>query len=69
MLSAIYQERQVELFDEAGNRFFDLKRTGTINTVLGQIKPLWKPTGNLFPIPQSDELKDPYLTQNPGYTN
>jgi len=69
MLSAIYHERQVELFDEAGNRFFDLKRTGIINTVLGQIKPLWKPTGNLFPIPQSDELKDPFLTQNPGYTN
>jgi hypothetical protein len=69
MLSAIYHERQVELFDEAGNRFFDLKRTGTINTVLGQIKPLWKPTGSLFPIPQSDELKDPFLTQNLGYTN
>jgi len=69
MLSAIYHERQVELFDEAGNRFFDLKRAGIINTVLGQIKPLWKPTGNLFPIPQSDGLKDPFLTQNTGYTN
>ncbi|QHS55903.1 RagB/SusD family nutrient uptake outer membrane protein [Mucilaginibacter sp. 14171R-50] len=69
LLTTIFHERQVELFYESGNRFFDLKRSGTISSVLTPIKPLWKSTGSIFPIPQSEELKDPNLIQNPGYNN
>lgn len=69
LMSAILHERQVELFQETGNRFFDLRRSGTINSVLAAVKPLWKPTGSVFPIPQSERLKDPNLSQNPGYNN
>jgi len=72
--SAILHERQVELFTEWGHRWFDLIRTGTINNVLGspgnicQVKGgVWNPTSELFPIPQSEILNDPNLSQNPGY--
>jgi len=72
--SAILHERQVELFTEWGNRWFDLIRTGTANAVLGtpgnvcQAKGgVWNSTSELFPIPQSEILLDPNLIQNPGY--
>jgi starch-binding outer membrane protein, SusD/RagB family len=74
VLSAILHERQVELFCEMGHRWLDLIRTGNINSVLGspgnvcQLKGgTWAATSELFPIPASDILIDPNLTQNPGY--
>lgn len=72
--TAILHERQVELFTEWGNRWFDLKRTGTINNVMGspdnvcQFKQgSWNSDWQLFPIPQNDITNDPRLGQNPGY--
>lgn len=72
--SAILHERQVELFTEWGNRWFDLIRTGTVNAVLGtpgnvcQAKGgVWNSTSELFPIPTTEILNDPNLVQNPGY--
>jgi len=65
VLGAIANERQVELFCESANRWFDLKRTGTINEVLGARKPNWKPNSVLFPIPLPQILSNPFLTQNP----
>jgi hypothetical protein len=67
VLSAITQERRVELFTEWGQRFFYLKRTDQVNTVLGAIKPSWKSTAQLYPIPQNELNNDPHLTQNAGY--
>ena len=68
MLQAIENERQVELFCEWGHRWFDLKRTGRINIVLGVEKASnWQSTDILYPIPQNEILKNPALTQNPGY--
>ena len=69
LLKAIAQERKVELFCEFGHRWFDLKRTGKANEVLAQLKPQWKSTAQLFPIPASERAADPNLTQNPGYNN
>ncbi len=44
LLNAIASERQLELFAEWGHRWFDLKRTGTIDTVIGTAKSIvWKP--------------------------
>lgn len=66
--NSILHERQVELFTEWGHRFFDLKRTGQANTILGAYKSTWKPnTSLLFPIPQNDIIHDPNLKQNLGY--
>jgi hypothetical protein len=67
ILSAIYKERRIEFFTESGHRFFDLKRTMTIDSVMKAIKPLWSSNAALFPIPQSEILLNPNLSQNPGY--
>ena len=68
LLNAITQERRVELFCERGNRWFDLKRTGSANAVLGALKPsTWQPEDTLYPIPYTERLYNPFLVQNPGY--
>jgi hypothetical protein len=68
LLQAIVHERQVELFCEYGHRWLDLKRTNTIDAVLGAEKPgVWKSTAALYPIPLSALATNPKLTQNPGY--
>lgn len=68
ILAAVQHERQTELFCEWGNRWFDLKRTGAIDSVMNAEKPgLWKPSAALYPIPKNELLSNPFLTQNPGY--
>lgn len=68
LLNAIMQERRVELFAETANRWFDLKRTGTANAVLGALKGAnWQPEDALYPVPSGQLLNNPFLTQNPGY--
>jgi len=67
VLNAIMHERQVELFCEWGNRWYDLKRTGTAATVLGAEKTGYTANAALYPIPQSQILLDNLLIQNPGY--
>lgn len=66
-LLAIEKERRVELFTEWGDRWLSLQHTGRINTVLGALKPGWKSTAALYPIPQQERSRNPYLTQNEGY--
>lgn len=67
LLDAIFNERKAELFTEHGHRFFDLKRAGSINTILGG-KPGWSDTDRLWPLPQSELQANPNLApQNPGY--
>ena len=68
LLSAVEQERRIELFSEQGHRFFDLKRTGRATEVLGLLKTNWEPTDELLPIPESELLLNPNLSpQNDGY--
>jgi len=67
LLSAIMHERQVELFCEWGNRWLDLKRTGTAGTVLGAEKTGWQSYDALYPVPNPQIQNDNLLTQNPGY--
>lgn len=68
LLDAILQERQVELFTEKGQRWFDLKRMGKAGEVLSPIKPGWQATDVLLPIPESAILVNPnLLPQNDGY--
>jgi hypothetical protein len=68
LLQAIYHERQVELFAENGQRWFDLQRTGMADSVLKVLKPqTWKKTAVLLPIPVNELKSNPLLTQNEGY--
>jgi hypothetical protein len=71
MLQAIAQERQLELFTEWGHRWFDLKRTGSMDSVMTRTTAVkgtvWKPHFKVFPIPQTEIQANPNLVQNPGY--
>lgn len=68
LLTAIRNERRLELFTEFGHRFFDLKRTGTLDTELGGAKSGWNSTDRLFPIPEDELSLNPnLLPQNTGY--
>lgn len=71
ILSAIQQERRVELFTEWGNRWFDLKRWSIIDNIMtvatAQKGGTWKTTSQFFPLPLVDIQRDPNLVQNPGY--
>jgi hypothetical protein len=68
LMAAIMQERRIEFNCEWGHRWYDLKRTGTVNAVIGAAKPnFWKPTAALYPIPSTTVTLDPNMIQNPGY--
>lgn len=67
ILAAIVQENRVEFNCEWGHRWFDLKRTNTADEVLAAIKPGWKPTAVLYPIPTSQIQLNNNLQQNQGY--
>lgn len=70
LLAAVAKERRTELFAEWGHRWFDLKRTGKMNSVLAAT-PLKQPWAGdyqaLYPIPVSEISVNHFLTQNPGY--
>lgn len=64
----LMRQRRFEFFSEQGQRWFDLKRTGTATQKLQPIKPGWKDTDVLLPLPQKELLLNPNLNpQNPGY--
>ncbi|MBW1655978.1 RagB/SusD family nutrient uptake outer membrane protein [Flavobacterium quisquiliarum] len=68
ILQEVMMERRKELFTEFGHRFFDLKRTGSIDEILVKTKPQWNTTDKLLPIPESELLLNPNLNpQNEGY--
>jgi len=71
LLAAIARERRVELFTEEGHRFFDLKRTGAIDSVMAVVSPQkntsWASFMQYWPIPTQETLVNPNLTQTPGY--
>lgn len=71
LLTAILHERQAELFTEWGHRWFDLKRTGNIDTVMNVVATekgsTWSPYKAFYPIPQTELDKNPNLAQNTGY--
>lgn len=65
-LAVVEQERRIELFTEWGHRWFDIKRTGRVDAILGALKPGWTSTAALYPIPQNQILNST-MEQNPGY--
>jgi starch-binding outer membrane protein, SusD/RagB family len=73
LLAAILNERQTELFTEWGNRWFDLKRTGSVDAVMSVVTPQksngasWQSYQQVYPIPLSDLSLMPNIVQNSGY--
>lgn len=67
VIDAILKERRVELFTEQGHRWFDLRRTGMLNSTLN-VKPGWNGTDALWPLPEQELLLNTnLLPQNEGY--
>jgi len=74
LIDAVMQERQIELFCEWGHRWLDLKRTGTVNRVMGTPGGVcaakggtWNANWALYPVFEGDLNLNPNLTQNFGY--
>lgn len=71
LLEAILQERAVELFTEWGHRWFDIKRTNTIDNIMQTVAidkgSTWSPNWALYPVPAREIESNPNLTQNSGY--
>ena len=68
LLTAIEQERKVELAVEWGHRWLDLKRWDKVDAALAPLKTGWRKEDALYPVPFQELKKDPHLLpQNPGY--
>ncbi len=74
VLNAILHERQVELFTEWGSRWFDLRRSNNLNSLMGspgnvcaEKGGIWNPDWALMPVPLSEIQVNQHLTQNSGY--
>ncbi len=74
LLAAILHERQIELFSEWGHRWFDLKRTGNLNSLMGAPGNVcmakngtWNIDWALLPLARQELLINQHLIQNPGY--
>lgn len=70
-LKAVLKERRVELFTEWGNRWFDLRRTGSMDTVMTKESiakgASWQSYQQIYPIPLQEILLNPKLIQSAGY--
>jgi hypothetical protein len=68
LLDSIQLERKFELMFENGDRWINLKRLNTANMILAPLKGTnWNTNDQLYPIPQTERLRNPNLSQNPGY--
>ncbi len=62
--AAIAQEKRIEFFAEWGHRWFDLKRTNTVDSIMTIATPLkngnstWQTHQQLYPIPFREIQRD-----------
>jgi len=78
-MTALVQERRIELFSEFGHRWYDLKRLPGLSNPSGsladEVMPAataakggtWNDNWELYPVPLTDMEANPKLVQNPGY--
>jgi len=62
-LAAVWQEARIELMFENGHRWYNLKRTGKTQEVLGPIKPQFTASSLWYPIPLQQQLDNPALAE------
>ncbi|OQP42885.1 hypothetical protein A4H97_12085 [Niastella yeongjuensis] len=71
ILGAIQRERRVELFTEGSHRFFDLRRTKSLDALMTKVSVqkggAWEPFKQWWPIPLTDVQNNKNLLQTPGY--
>ncbi|WEA00587.1 RagB/SusD family nutrient uptake outer membrane protein [Mucilaginibacter sp. SJ] len=67
VMNAIMHERQVEMFTEWSARWFDLKRWGLAESILGTEKSGWQAFAALYPVPAPEIQNNVNLNQNSGY--
>lgn len=67
LLDEILLETRKEFFCEQAYRWYNLKRTGQADAVLGALKTSYRPAAKLLPLPNSAIDANPNLIQNPGY--
>jgi len=67
LLDLVQKERRAELFTEWGDRWFYLKRTDKLTSVLQPFKPGWKAHYALLPIPVAEINANTNISQNTGY--
>lgn len=67
LLAAVEHERWVELFTEASDRWFNLKRLNKATAILSFIKPAWQAFQQLYPVPLQEMQANQNLVQNTGY--
>lgn len=67
LIADIALENRKEFFCEQAYRWYNLKRTGQADAVLGALKSTYTPKSKLLPIPQAALDANYNLTQNPGY--
>ncbi|HEY4287992.1 MAG TPA: RagB/SusD family nutrient uptake outer membrane protein [Puia sp.] len=71
LIANILHEKQVELFAELGQRWLELKRTGSVNTIMAIVTSqkggTWQNYQQLYPVWVPDIQADPNLKQNTGY--
>lgn len=68
LLEALYKEKRIEFFTEQAHRWFDLKRTNRALEKLNSLKPNYKETEQILPLPASELLLNTnLLPQNEGY--
>lgn len=67
LLDLILHERRLELFTEQGHRWFDLKRSGTVLSVMKAQKPAtWQDKAVTWPVPMKQLETNPFLSPNAG---
>ncbi|WP_421940481.1 RagB/SusD family nutrient uptake outer membrane protein [Pedobacter sp.] len=67
LISEIALENRKEFFCEQAYRWYNLKRTGEADAVIGALKPSYRPAAKLLPFPNNAVDANPNLIQNPGY--
>ncbi|HWW40355.1 RagB/SusD family nutrient uptake outer membrane protein [Pedobacter sp.] len=73
LITLILNEKRIEFFTEWGHRWFDLKRTNTVDEIMTKVTPkksnggTWRSYQQYYPVGSYELQSNPNLTQTAGY--